>query len=101
MKPQTALAILVTTVVIASPFVTSQSRAATTPAFALAAADGTPISCEDALAEVRRVSATKTLSGPDKTAFEELQAKGIERCNADDDARADTFFGQALDILNK
>ena len=57
--------------------------------------------CETALEEVRRVRQTRNLSADDKAKFDELQTKGIERCNADDDKRADEFFAQALDILGK
>ena len=31
----------------------------------------------------------------------DLQAKGTERCNADDDRRADDFFAQGLTLLAK
>ncbi len=47
------------------------------------------------------MATTKQLAGPDKATVDELQAKGIEQCNADDDRRADGFLGDALAILNK
>jgi hypothetical protein len=31
----------------------------------------------------------------------DLETKGIERCNADDDKRADGFFADALKIMGK
>jgi hypothetical protein len=71
------------------------------PVFSLTNADGSPVPCETALEEVRRASSTRTISADDKAKFDELQTKGIERCNADDDKRADGLFGQALDVLNK
>ena len=33
-------------------------------------------------------------------AVSDLQAKALERCNADDDTRADAFSAQALAMLN-
>ena len=34
-------------------------------------------------------------------AVAELQTKGTERCNADDDKRADAFFADALKLAGK
>ncbi len=42
-----------------------------------------------------------TVSDANKAAYEDLKTKGIERCNADDDKRADDFFKQAMDLLGK
>ncbi|WP_352862249.1 hypothetical protein [Mesorhizobium sp. M0802] len=41
------------------------------------------------------------LSAADKTKLSDLEAKGVERCNADDDKRADDFFAQAMKIMGK
>lgn len=71
--------------------------AATT--FSVTNADGSPVPCETTLQELRRVLATATPAEADRSKFEELQAKGIERCNADDDKRADRFFSEALALL--
>jgi hypothetical protein len=68
----------------------------TVVAFSTRNADGSPVPCEVALEEVRKVSATASVSAGDKTKVMALQDKGIERCNADDDKRADDFFAQAL-----
>lgn len=57
--------------------------------------------CEDSLKALRTAEATATLSAADKTKVSELETKGIERCNADDDKRADDFFAQAMKILGK
>ena len=68
-----------------------------TPAFA-----DDVVPCENALANLRSaVGAATALSDADKTQIQALQDKGIERCNADDDARADDFFAQAMKILGK
>lgn len=67
--------------------------------FSLVNADGSPVPCEVALAELRNVLAETPPAVADKDKVETLQSKGIERCNADDDKRADNFFGEALAIL--
>ena len=57
--------------------------------------------CEEALKALRAAEATATLSAADKTKVSELETKGIERCNADDDKRADDFFAQAMNVMGK
>ncbi len=57
--------------------------------------------CEEVLKELR---AAKTTAKPDAATLkkvEDLEAKGVERCNADDDKRADGFFADALKLLGK
>lgn len=71
------------------------------PATAVTDANGRPLPCEDLLADVRTTTAAATVSDADKPRLDELTNKGIERCNADDDKRADDFFAQALAILGK
>ena len=66
---------------------------------AITDANGRALPCEDLLADVRATAAVSPASDADKPKFEELQAKGIERCNADDDKRADEFFAQALALM--
>lgn len=66
---------------------------------AITDANGRPLPCEDLLADVRATAAVSPASEADKPKFEALQAKGIERCNADDDKRADEFFAQALSLM--
>lgn len=61
----------------------------------------TPVPCEDMLKQVKAALAAAKLSDADKTKVVDLQSKGIERCKADDDARADDFFAQALKALGK
>lgn len=57
--------------------------------------------CEDMLAQVRAAVPTASLNAADKAQVDDLTNKGIERCNADDDRRADDFFAQALKLMGK
>ncbi|MBK1871485.1 hypothetical protein [Taklimakanibacter albus] len=77
--------------------------AATTLLFAsgLTAAHAATVPCEDLLQKLRDAEKTATLSAADKAQVSELETKGIERCNADDDKRADKFFEDALKITAK
>jgi hypothetical protein len=69
-------------------------------AFAIpAAAEDVP--CENMLKDLRAAIDGATLSDADAAKIKELEDKGIERCNADDDAHADEFFTQAMKILGK
>ncbi len=57
---------------------------------------------EDMLKQLRDAEAAATnVTAANKAAVSDLEAKGIERCNADDDKRADAFFAQALNILGR
>jgi hypothetical protein len=80
------LAIALGAVAIANPI--SSAFAATAP-------------CEETLKTLRTAEAAAKLGDPDKTKVSELETKGIERCNADDDKRADDFFAQAMKIMGK
>jgi len=68
-----------------------------------ATADEVP--CEnvlaDLLADLRAALQDAQPSDADAAKVKELEDKGIERCNADDDKHADEFFVQALKILGK
>ncbi len=60
------------------------------------------VPCEEMLQQLRDAEATATnVSDADKAKIADLETKGIERCNADDDKRADAFFAEALAILGK
>lgn len=66
------------------------------------AARADTVPCEDMLDQLRSAEASAgSLSDADKEQLAQLEAKGIERCNADDDKRADDFFTQALALLGK
>jgi hypothetical protein len=59
--------------------------------------------CEDMLKTMRAAKATATakLSDADMAKVNDLEAKAIERCNADDDARSDKFLADAMKIVSK
>jgi hypothetical protein len=59
------------------------------------------VPCEKMLNDLREAEKTAQVSDADKAKVAELQDKGIERCNADDDEHADNFFAAALKILGK
>lgn len=58
-------------------------------------ATGHPLPCEEMIGQLRTKLGSNT-AAPDVA---DLQAKALERCNADDDARADAFSAQALALL--
>ena len=64
-------------------------------------ASAAPVPCEDMLKTLTETLKTAKLSDADMKAVTELQTKGTERCNADDDKRADDFFAQAMKIMGK
>jgi len=64
-----------------------------------AAADEVP--CEKMLEDLRAALQTAKPSDADAAKIKELEDKGIERCNADDDEHADEFFTEAMKILGK
>ncbi len=63
-------------------------------------ANGRPLPCEVMLDTFRTTRAGATLTDADVATVDTLQAKGTERCNADDDARADDFFAQGLALMS-
>lgn len=74
--------------------------AADAPGVATTDTSGKPVPCEDMLAQYRTVEPkTASLPDADKAKVAELEAKGLERCNADDDKRADDFFAQAIQLI--
>ena len=60
-----------------------------------------PVPCEDMLSTLRDAAKGVKPSDAEAAKLKELEDKGIERCNADDDQRADDFFTQALKLLGK
>jgi len=75
--------------------------AAVVVASPLSSAFATSTPCETTLKNLRAAEATAKLNDADKNKVSELETKGIERCNADDDKRANEFFDQALKVLGK
>lgn len=69
------------------------------PLPAVAAAD--PLPCESMLKDLRAALTSAKPNASDKTKVDALEAKGLERCKADDDAGADALFAEALKLLGK
>lgn len=59
------------------------------------------VPCEDTLKQLRDAEKAAKLGDADKTKVAELERKGLERCNADDDVRANGFFDEAMKIVAK
>jgi hypothetical protein len=57
--------------------------------------------CEEMLKQLRAAKQTVKLSDADMTKVTDLETKGVDRCNADDDARADKFFAEAMKLMGK
>lgn len=77
-------------------------------AAALASALGTlpalaasPVPCEQMLKQVNAAEKSAKVSDTDKKQVADLKSQGLERCKADDDAGADSFFAQALKVMGK
>jgi hypothetical protein len=62
---------------------------------------GHALPCEDMIGMVRDALPKVTLAAADAASVADLQTKATERCNADDDTRADGFSAQALAIITK
>ena len=60
---------------------------------------GRALPCEVMLKEVASGLATTAIAAADKATATDFQTRALERCNADDDARADAFSAQALALL--
>lgn len=60
---------------------------------------GRSLPCEVLLKQVAAGLASTTIAAADKATATDFQTKALERCNADDDARADAFSAQALALL--
>ena len=62
-------------------------------------AAGHALPCEVMLDQLRTALKDTAIPDADRTTVTALQAKATERCNADDDTRADAFSAQALAAL--
>ena len=71
------------------------------PSWLISTAQAASIPCEEMLKQLRSAQSTTKPSDADQAKINELMNKGIERCNADDDKRADDFFAQAMAIMGK
>lgn len=61
--------------------------------------NGRALPCEVMLKDLTGQLVAATLPAETMAQVAELQAKALERCNADDDARADAFTAQALALI--
>jgi hypothetical protein len=64
-------------------------------------ANGRALPCEVMLKDVAAQLTTAKLAPDELAQVTDFQTKALERCNADDDARADGFSAQALALLAK
>lgn len=71
------------------------------PIMANAAAAAEPVPCEILLKKVDAALQSARLAEGAKAKATALRDKGLERCKADDDARADGFFAEALKMMGK
>ncbi len=62
---------------------------------------GHALPCEVMIGMVRDALPKATLAAADAASVADLQTRATERCNADDDTRADGFSAQALAIITK
>lgn len=63
-------------------------------------AGGRPLPCETMLDTFRTTRAAATIPDANVATIDDLQARGTERCNADDDARADDFLAQGIALMS-
>jgi hypothetical protein len=59
------------------------------------------VACEDLQAKLETALKTTTPGAADKAKFDDLKARGDERCKSEDDRRADDFYTQALAMLGQ
>ena len=59
------------------------------------------VPCEETLKDVRAARTAAKLSDADASKVDDLINNGIDRCNADDDNRANGFFGDAMTAMGK
>lgn len=82
------IAATILTAIIGTGLVSSYANAANVP-------------CEVMLKDMRAAKASAKLSDADMAKVNDLETKGVERCNADDDARSDAFLTEAMKIMGK
>lgn len=79
---------ILATLVLGTTGLAVQAQAATRP-------------CEDVLKEYRTAKETAKVSADVMKQADELEAKAVERCNADDDKRSDAFLMDAMKLIGK
>jgi len=85
----------------AAPVAAAPVAATLVSGIAVTDANGRALSCEVMLKSVADGLTTAKLSDADHAAAVDFQTKALERCNADDDKRADGFSAQALALVSK
>ncbi|PZX12987.1 hypothetical protein LX81_03364 [Palleronia aestuarii] len=98
-KVDATLATLQTTLADPAAATGPTQQAGTVARIAVTDSSGHPLPCEVMLDTFRTKLAASNLSDADRAKATELQSKGTERCNADDDIRADAFLAQGLALL--
>jgi hypothetical protein len=83
--------------IIAISLLAMLATAGLAPSFATAA----NVPCEEMLKNMRAAKASAKLADADLSKVNDLEAKAVERCNADDDARSDKFSTDAMSIIKK
>lgn len=78
------------------PAILIGALALTVPATAFA-----KVPCEETLKDVRAARSSAKLSDTDAAKVDDLINKGIDRCNADDDNRANGLFKDAMTAMGK
>lgn len=59
------------------------------------------VPCEEMLKDMRAAKSSAQLSDTDMKKVNDLETRAVERCNADDDKRSDTFLTEAMAIMGK
>ena len=70
-------------------------------AVAITDENGRALPCEGMLASFRSEMANATITDADRPTIDDYLDKGTERCNADDDRRADEFLARGLALLRR
>ncbi|MCT4371281.1 hypothetical protein CLG85_013525 [Yangia mangrovi] len=96
---ETALSDLRATLADPTPFAAVGGAAQTLDGIAVTDAAGHPLPCEVMLSDLRDALSAGRASDTARPQIADLQSKATERCNADDDRRADAFSAQALALL--
>jgi hypothetical protein len=95
-KVQAALLALSSTLANPSGASGDAGPAALVSGIAVTDANGHALPCEAMLSNLRIALTDGSIAVADTATANALQAKATERCNADDDTRADAFAAQAL-----
>lgn len=98
-RVESALSDLQATLADPTPPDATEGAARTLNGIAVTDAAGHPLPCEVMLSDLRDALSAGRASDTARPQITDLQSKAAERCNADDDRRADAFSAQALALL--